>query len=68
MNKEDFCFPSDFFWINKDNIKKKFKVQKVMTTIVLLLWVIQGLLCMMGYYITFPFVLLHKRCENRCYY
>ncbi|MBU5331683.1 hypothetical protein KQI61_05695 [Anaerocolumna aminovalerica] len=68
MNKEDFCFPRDFFYINKDILKNQFEIQKALTIIALILWTIQGFLCMVGYYITLPFILLHKLCENRCYY
>lgn len=68
MNKEDFCYPKDFFYIEKDIVKERFKTNKYITIIALILWIIQGVLCMCGYYITLPFVLLHKLCENRCFY
>jgi hypothetical protein len=68
MNKEEFCYPSDFFYMDKDILKERYESNKYITIIALLIWLIQGILCMFGYYITFPFVLLFKLCENRCFY
>lgn len=67
MNKEEFCYPSDFYWIDKDMIKKTWKTMKFRTVLYLIIYFLIATLCMIGYYIFFPFTYIWKKCEYWCF-
>lgn len=68
----EFCKPSDFYYLNKQVLKQmmeqpgvKFKFKLVFF---LVLWFIITTLLMVGYYITYPFKWINEKCEKWCYY
>ena len=67
FHNKDFCYPSDFFYLNEDIVKVKMKDQMFVTTIALILWFILSLVALVGYYLLLPFRLLHEWCEDWCY-
>ena len=67
MKKNDFCYPTDFFYLNKDVVKEKIKTKMFVTTVVLILWFIRSLISCVLYYMLLPFRLLHEWCEEWCY-
>ena len=67
FNKEEFCYPSDFFWINKNSVEENWKSQKLLSIIALLIYFILATLAFVGYYLLLPFRILHGWCEEWCY-
>lgn len=67
MYDEEFCYPSDFYWINTDHVKEWWTKGKIKTIVVLLCYFGLASLCMVGYYILYPLKYIHKKCENWCY-
>lgn len=68
INREEFCYPSEFYWINKDLVNKMFVISKIKTIISLVCYFGLATLCMIGYYILYPIRYLHNKCENWCYH
>lgn len=67
FSKDEFCYPIDFFWINKDRVVKQWRVDKIICIAALILYYIFSTLAFLGYYILLPFRLLHEWCEEWCY-
>ena len=67
FNKEEFCYPLDFFWMNKDSVKEKLKSKKLLSIITLFTYFALATLAFIGYYLLLPFRLLHEWCEEWCY-
>lgn len=67
FNTDEFCYPKDFFWINKDSVVEQWKKTKVLSVVALILYFIMATIAFLGYYILLPFRLLHEWCEEWCY-
>lgn len=67
FNKDEFCYPSDFFWINKESVKEHWKSEKLFSIVALSIYFILATLAFTGYYLFLPFRLLHEWCEEWCY-
>lgn len=66
FNKEEFCYPLDFFWINKTVLKKSWQSRKLLTVKAAFLYFILATLAFIGYYLLLPFRILHEWCEGWC--
>lgn len=67
MQREDFCYPSDFFAVDKNGFIKSWNRNKIKTIVVLLFYLSVATICFIGYNIFFPFRIIHEWCENFCY-
>lgn len=67
MKKNDFCYPTDFFYLNTDIVKVKIKTKRFIAIVALILWFIRSLISCVLYYLLLPFRLLHEWCEEWCY-
>lgn len=67
FNKEEFCYPSDFFWINKEGVIEHWKSEKLLSIVALPIYFILATLAFLGYYLLLPFRLLHEWCEEWCF-
>lgn len=63
----DFCYPSEFFWINKDGVKEHWKDKKILSIVALIIYFTLATIAFLGYYIFLPFRVLHEWCEEWCY-
>ena len=69
FGSEDFCYPTDFFWINNvDNLKECWETMKLKTIFTMLFFYSASLVACIGYYLLLPFRLLHEWFESWCYY
>ena len=59
FNKDEFCYPKDFFWINKDGVKKHWNNTKILSVVVLIIYFVLATLAFVGYYLLLPLRLLH---------
>ena len=67
FNKDEFCYPKDFFWINKDGVKKHWNNNKILSVVTLIIYFVLATLAFVGYYLLLPLRLLHELCEEWCY-
>ena len=67
FNKDEFCYPKDFFWINKDGVKEHWNNNKILSVVVLIIYFVLAILAFVGYYLLLPLRLLHEWCEEWCY-
>lgn len=65
--EENFCYPKDFFWVTKGAVKELWKITKLRTIFWVLMYVIGAVVFCTGYYLLFPFRVLHEKCEAWCY-
>lgn len=64
---EKFCYPSDFYWFNKDSLKQCYRLSKFKIIIFMILFLMIATVCMLGYYLLYPFQYIYHKCENWCY-
>ncbi len=67
FNRNNFCFPSDFYWINKNIVKKKLPNITKRILLMILFYFIATLICI-SYYLLLPFRIIHEWCESWCYW
>ncbi len=67
MKKDNFCYPSDFFWINRDQVKMRLKENPLRTYVALIMYFFLAPVAFVGYYLFMPFRLFHEWCESWCY-
>lgn len=74
--ENEFCYPSDFYWylksLDKEKIKEECEINKIKTILILTIAILLGMciiptICMIIYYMTYPFKLLNNYCEDWCY-
>ena len=67
FRSDEFCYPKDFFWINKHSVKEHWKNTKILSVVQLIIYFALATLAFVGYYLLLPFRLLHEWCEEWCY-
>lgn len=64
---EELCLPSDFYWLTWDTVKetkRNYKYNIMLFMAALVVYLFYATIFLIGYYLTLPFVLLHKWCEE----
>ena len=67
MNNDEFCYPGDFYWINKDHVRVAWSRGKLLTIASVMCFFVLATVCMIGYYILYPIKYIHNKCEDWCY-
>lgn len=67
FTRNEFCYPTDFFWINKESVKKNWEIRKAESVVALIIYFALATLAFVGYYLFLPFRILHEWCEEWCY-
>lgn len=67
MQDNEFCYPGDFYWINKDHVKIVWRRGKLLTIASVMCFFALATVIMIGYYILWPFKYIHSKCEDWCY-
>lgn len=67
FRSKDLCLPRDFYWIQKDFVKKNMPNNLKRFLFTIIYYVVATFFCV-GYLSTIPFRVINEWFENWCYY